>query len=203
VEREGLDLAGRLPIDVAPLYFALGEIQRVRAERIHFDPVPADFPVALEERCQLILDAQRAYSDTFRAYDSHWSTLAGYRLAEMYGSLHRELVAIPPPPPADNTARRDLFEAAMRLRYAVLLEKARGLLEHTLAMAAREGESSEWVERSRKALLDIRAAESLEQAALDRLPYSRQDLEEVLRELQQKALSAASAETAPSKSPLK
>jgi len=194
VERERLDLAGRLPIDLAPLYFALGEVHRVRAERLRFTPLPPDFSVALERRCQLILDAQRAYSDTWRAYDAHWSTLAGYRLASMYESLHRELVAIPPPAPADTKARQDLFEAAMRFRYAVLLEKARSMLEHTVAMAVREGERSAWVERAQQSLLDIRAAESAEQAALDRLPYSRADLEEVLRSLKEKSAKASAAQ---------
>jgi tetratricopeptide (TPR) repeat protein len=73
IERHGLDLAGRLPRDLAQVYYALGEIRRVRAERIALAPVTPDFLALLEKRCQLILDAQSAYSDTMRAYDSHWS----------------------------------------------------------------------------------------------------------------------------------
>jgi tetratricopeptide (TPR) repeat protein len=203
VEREGLDLAGRLPVDLAPLYFALGEVQRLRAERIRFIPVPPDFPVVLEQRCQLILDAQRAYSDTWRAYDAHWSTLAGFRLAEMYEKLHQELMAIPPPETADTTSRRDLFEGAMRLRYSVLLEKARTMMEHTLTMADREKERSPWVERARQSLLDIRTAERREQQALDKLPYSRADLEGVLEDLKKKARASAQAQTKLPKPPVK
>jgi tetratricopeptide (TPR) repeat protein len=195
VEREGLDLAGRLPVDLAPLYFALGEVQRVRAERIRFAPLPPDFGVALEQRCQLILDAQRAYSDTWRAYDAHWSTLAGFRLAEMYEKLHQELMTIPAPETADTSARRDLFEGAMRLRYSVLLEKARTMMEHTVAMADREKERSPWVERARQSLLDIRTAEQREQAALAKLPYSRADLEGVLADLKKRAQARAQAHT--------
>jgi tetratricopeptide (TPR) repeat protein len=195
VEREGLDLAGRLPVDLAPLYFALGEVQRLRAERIRFVPVPPDFGVALEQRCQLILDAQRAYSDTWRAYDAHWSTLAGFRLAEMYEKLHQELMTIPAPETADTSARRELFEGAMRLRYSVLLEKARTMMEHTITMADREKERSPWVERARQSLLDIRAAEQREQAALARLPYSRADLEGVLADLKKRAQARAQAQT--------
>jgi tetratricopeptide (TPR) repeat protein len=195
VEREGLDLAGRLPVDLAPLYFALGEVQRLRAERIRFVPVPPDFGVVLEQRCQLILDAQRAYSDTWRAYDAHWSTLAGFRLAGMYEKLHQELMTIPPPESADTTGRRDLFEGAMRLRYAVLLEKARTMMEHTVTMADREKERSPWVERARQSLLDIRTAEQREHAALAKLPYSRADLEGVLADLKKKAQARAQAQT--------
>jgi len=199
VEREQLDLAGRLPRDLAPLYYALGETQRLRAERIRFDPIPQDFSAVLESRCQLILDAQHAYSDTWRAYDAHWSTLAGYRLGEMYESLHRDLMAMPKPVAADTDARRQLFEGAMRLRYEVLLEKARGMLEHTVAMAEREGERSAWVERAKRSLLDIRAAEAAEQAALDRLPYSRADLEEALAEIKKRAASRSKAQGPTSK----
>jgi tetratricopeptide (TPR) repeat protein len=203
VEREGLDLAGRLPVDLAPLYFALGEVQRLRAERIHFVPVPPDFPVVLEQRCQLILDAQRAYSDTWRAYDAHWSTLAGFRLAEMYEKLHQELMAIPAPEAADTTTRRDLFEGAMRLRYSVLLEKARTMMEHTVTMADREKQRSPWVERAKQSLLDIRTAERREQQALDRLPYTRTDLEGVLEDLKKKARARAQAQTKLPKPPVK
>jgi tetratricopeptide (TPR) repeat protein len=203
VEREQLDLAGRLPVDLAPLYYALGEINRLRAERILFTPVPPDFAAVLERRCQLILDAQRAYSDTWRAYDAHWSTLAGVRLAEMYSSLHRELLAIPAPASADNASRRDLFEGAMRLRYAVLLEKSRSMLEHTVDMALREGARSSWVDKARQALLDIRAAELREETALAKLPYSRADLEEALRELQEKARKKADAQAASPKRSVK
>src|SRR5206468_2893267 len=69
VESERLDVAGALPRDLAGLYFALGELRRIRGEKIEFVPVPVDFPAALESRCQLLLDAQSAYSDAMRAYD--------------------------------------------------------------------------------------------------------------------------------------
>ena len=181
VERDGLDLAGRLPIELAPLYYALGEVRRLRAERIHFD-VPAEFPVRMEARCQLILDAQSAYSDSWRAYDAHWSLLSGVRVGELYDNLHRELMrTMQPPASADTGDRRLLYYGATRLLYSVLLEKAHGMLDHTLAMAEREHESSPWVDRARTTLEGIREAEREEQASLDRLPYSRAELEEALR----------------------
>lgn len=197
VERHQFDLAGRLPQDVAPLYFALGEIRRVRSERIHLNVAPELFLGVLEQRCQLILDAQSAYSDTWRAYDAHWSTLSGYRLGEMYAKLHQEVMTVAPPPTADTEARRQLFEGAMRLRYSVLLEKARSMLEHTVAMAEREGERSEWVEHARRALADIRRAEQAEEASLAKLPYSRADLEEVLAEIKKRPRPAPAGASVP------
>jgi tetratricopeptide (TPR) repeat protein len=196
VERDGFDLAGRVPSELAPLYFALGEVSRLRAERVELEPT-ANFPVLLEKRCQLILDAQGAYSDTWRAYDSFWSTLAGFRLAEMYEALHRDVMAMSPPPSADTDARRQLYEGGMRLRYSVLLEKAQAMMEHTLAMAERTGERTAWVERAREALRYIKEAEAAEQASLDRLPYSREDLEQAFAEIQKKAKERAAPRATP------
>ena len=192
VERQRLDLAGRVPVELAQLYFAQGEVYRRRAERIQFVPRPEDFAATLERRCQLVLDAQRAYSDTWRAYDAHWSAMAGFRVGELYQRLHEDLMAMGPPPQADTDARKALFDAAMRLRLTVLLEKARGMMDHTIAMAEREGEASGWVERARAARELIRASERREQEGLDRLPYTRQELEQAVEELSRRARKAES-----------
>jgi hypothetical protein len=180
VEQRGLDLAGRLPIELAPLYYALGEVRRLRAERIHFDGTET-FAARMEARCQLILDAQSAYSDSWRAYDPHWSLLSGVRVGELYDNLHRELMAtMKPPASADSDDRRLLYYGATRLLYSVLLEKAHGMLDHTLAMAAREHERSPWVERAHATLVGIQAAEQAEAESLSRLPYTRAELEDAL-----------------------
>jgi hypothetical protein len=181
---ERLDAAGTLPRDLAQLYFALGEIRRVLAERIRFQPLPRDFVAALEERCQLLLDAQSAYSDAMRAYDAHWSAMAGYRVGELYQRLHQDLMAIEPPPTADTVARRQLFEAAMRLRYSVLLDKALAMMQHTRQMATNTGEQSHWVRQAEASERAIEQAQRAERAALLRLPYTREQLE---RELERQA----------------
>lgn len=187
VDAYELDRAGALPRDLAPLYFALGEVRRLRAERIGFVPPPPGFAALLEERCQLLLDAQSAYSDAMRAYDAHWSAVAGYRVGELYQSLHRDLMAVPPPASADTEARRQLFEGAMRLRYSILLEKAAAMLDHTLRMAERTEEHSAWVERTRAARTEIDRAIARENAALDALPVSRADLQAALDDLGRRA----------------
>jgi tetratricopeptide (TPR) repeat protein len=180
IERESLDAAGRVPTELAPVYFALGELRRVRAERIHFQPVPENFGAALEQRCQLLLDAQGAYSDAMRAYDSHWSAMAGYRVGELYQKLHEEMMQVPPPKAADNERRRQLFEGAMRLRYSILLDKAKSMLDHTLAMVERTGEQSVWVLKARQARDAIKKATEDEAQALARLPYTKAQLQTAL-----------------------
>jgi tetratricopeptide (TPR) repeat protein len=177
VDARQFDAAGRLPRDLAQLYYALGETRRVQAERVLFEPMPPNFGVVLEQRCQLLLDAQSAYSDTMRAYDAHWSAMAGFRVVELYENLHRDLMVVKPPPSADTERKRQLFEGAVRTRYAILLTKAKGMAEHTLAMAERTHEQSEWVQKTRQALRGIEQAIQDEETALAKLPYTKADFE--------------------------
>jgi len=180
IEQENLDAVGKLPQELAPVYFALGEVRRLRAERIHFVPVPENFGAVLEQRCQLLLDAQSAYSDSMRAYDAHWSAMAGYRVGELYQKLHEELMQVPPPKAADNEKRRQLFEGAMRLRYSILLDKAKSMMEHTISMADRTGEKSLWVLKARQSRDALARATEDEREALARLPYTREQLQSAL-----------------------
>jgi hypothetical protein len=191
IDAHQLDAAGRVPRDLAQLYYALGEYRRVRAERVVFQPLPSNFGAVLEERCQLLLDAQSAYSDSMRAYDAHWSAMAGFRTAELYQRLHDDLLAVQPPPSADTERKRQLFEGAVRTRYAILLTKAKGMAEHTLAMAERVGEHSEWVDRTGQALKGIEARIADEDATLAKLPYTRQDFEAYLAQMEAAASGPA------------
>ena len=180
IERESLDAAGRVPAELAPVYFALGELRRMRAERIHFAPLPEDFAAVLEQRCQLLLDAQSAYSDAMRAYDAHWSAMAGFRVGELYQKLHEELMQVPAPKSADSIGKQQLFEGAMRLRYSILLDKAKAMMDHTVAMGDRTGEQSPWLLKARQARDAIVQATQAEHAALARLPYTRDQLQAAL-----------------------
>jgi tetratricopeptide (TPR) repeat protein len=180
IERENLDAAGSLPRELAPIYFALCEVRRLRAERIHFVPVPENFGGALERRCQLLLDAQGAYSDAMRAYDAHWSAMAGFRVGELYQKLHEELMHVPTPKAAVTERQRRLFEGAMRLRYSILLDKAQTMMDHTVTMADRTGEQSPWVLKARQARDSIAEATRNEHDALARLPYTREQLQAAL-----------------------
>lgn len=186
VDVEGFDRSGTIPRDLAQLYFALGEVRRLRAERLRFDTPPAEFPARLEQRCQLLLDAQSAYSDAMRAHDAHWSAMAGFRVGELYQKLHEDVMRVPPPDTADDEESRALFEGAMRLRYSILLRKARTMLDHTLAMVQRTGHSTPWAEKSRAARERILRALDEEEAALDRLPHSRRELEAALEALRER-----------------
>lgn len=182
VERLGLDRAGRIPRDLAILYFALGESRRLRGENTILDPDPAHFSKSLERRCEQLLEAQSAYSDAMRAYDAHWSTLSGIRVGELYERLHGELLKIPPPREVNGSDSR-LFEGAMRVRYSVLLGKALNMVEHTVAMAESTGGAPLWLARARQLQVQLQKATDEEQRVLNSLPYSRTQLQAALKAL--------------------
>ncbi len=174
---------GKLPLEVAQIHFALGEVRRVRSEAISFVPLPANFAAALETRCQGLLDAQSAYSDAIRSYDAHWAAMSGYRIGQLYEKLYRDVLAIPPPRAATTSDKKRLFEGAMRLRYRVLLEKGLKMMEHTIMVGDRTGEASAWIERARAAKREIEKALTDQRELLAKLPYSEKELKGALDDL--------------------
>jgi hypothetical protein len=185
IEESQFDVAAQLQRDVAIVYFALGELRRLRASAIRFVPLPANFNDQLERRCQMVLDAQSAFSMAMRAYDAHWSVMAGYRVSELYADLHQDLMDLVTMVQWPDADRQQLFEAALRLRYSILLEKAATGLDHTLALAARTDETSKWVTWAKEALEKLRRAMADERAAIAKVPYTREQLLRALEGLKQ------------------
>jgi tetratricopeptide (TPR) repeat protein len=184
VEEKQLGQAGSPPMELAAAWFAQGEVRRIRSETITFVPAPPNFATALEQRCQLILDAQSAYHDTLRARDAHWTAMAGFRIGQQYQRLHRDLMAIPPPAAMKTAEDKQLFQAAMRLRFRTLLEKALGNLGPIIEMGERTGEASQWVQRAKAARDEVADALANEKKALAALPYSEDDIRKALAKLQ-------------------
>lgn len=195
VDAQGLDRVTVPPTDVASLFFALGQLRFRRAEEITFDPLPENFTQVLEDRCQLILDAQSAYSETMRSRDAHWSSMAGVKVGQLYKNLYRDLMAIGPPEAAGTAEKRQLFEGAMRLRYSILLRKSLSMMEATVSLLERTHQESPWRQKAHEALEEIREAQKIEESAIDALPYSRAQLQQVLDEMAQRAKSSVSGKT--------
>jgi len=190
VESELFDRLDPIPLDVAALYFALGELRRKRAEQITFDPLPVDFAVALEQRCQWMLDAQAAYSQAMRGKDAHWSAMSGTSVGKLYHELHKELMVMKRPSTANNEQRRELFDGAMRLRYSILLTKAASMLRATLALQDKDHTGGAWALRAAQTLREIEAAEREEERALSQLPYTKAQLQQALDELARRGNSS-------------
>jgi hypothetical protein len=191
---DGLDLADQLhygerdvlPVAVAQLRFALGELRRVRSERIQLDPVPPDFLSKLDERCAGLLEAQAAYAMAVRSIDPHWAAMGGYRVGEMYRALHRDLTRIPPPSTSKTDHQKQVFYAFMHVRYRVLLEKGLRQMEQTIALGERTSDSSAWIQRARAARDEMQAALVDEKAQIEKMPFTEDEVKEALGQMQKR-----------------
>jgi tetratricopeptide (TPR) repeat protein len=177
---------GKLPLEAAQVLFALGEVRKIKSERIKFVPLPPAFAETLEERCRGFLDAQGAYLDAMRSYDVHWAAMSGYRVGQLYQRLHEDLLSITPPRAADTTDKKRLFQGAMRLRYRVLLEKGLAMMDHTVMLGQRTGQPSAWIDRALAAKNEIERTLAREKELLSTLPYSEKELEQALSDLAKK-----------------
>jgi hypothetical protein len=189
VDRIALGATGRLPNGAAQLRFALGEVRRVRSERIALVPVTPEFLSKIEARCQGLLDAQSAYTDAMRAMDAHWTAVGALRIGVMYEKLHQELMAIPPTPQAKSHAQQDLFFAMMHVRYRALLEKGLEMMKRTAALATQSTDLGPWVERAKAAQVGMEKALEEERAAIAKLPYNEPTIQAALDDLEKKALA--------------
>ena len=189
VEELRLDQVEPLSVGTAQVYFAWAELLRMSGEQIVFVPVPKDFADKLEERCQSLLDAQAAYATAMRAYDAHWSAMAGYRVGAMYQRLHHDMMQVPPPKAANTPQKVDLFRGAMHLRYRVLLDKGSKMFASTLAMVERTGHTSAWVQRVREASKQLEQARLETEQALAKLPFTEHQLQQALNDLTGQSVS--------------
>jgi tetratricopeptide (TPR) repeat protein len=186
IEDQKLGISGPPPLELAQVSFALGEIRRLKSEKIAFVPVPADFGAVLEDRCTGLLDAQGAYTDAMRSKDAHWSAMAGFRVGQLYQKLHEDVMAAPPPIVAKSIRQQQLWEGAMRLRYRVLLEKGLAMMKGTVDLGERTGEASPWITRAKEAQKDLEIALVDEKAALAKLPFTEDEIRAALDDLKKK-----------------
>lgn len=201
--QDGLDLAdqlhygasGRLPVGAAQLKFALAEVRRTRSEKITFaNVVTEEFMGKFEMRCALLLDAQSAYSDAIRSEDPRWAAMSGFRIGEMYQTIHRDLMAIPPVKLAKTKEDKDVFYSIMHVRYRVLLEKAGDMMDRTIALGEKLDENSSWIDKSRATKKAIEKAIEDEKEIIKKLPYSEDDVQKALEIMKRKAGAKAEKE---------
>ncbi len=138
--------------------FVLAETHRLDAEATRIPAAEADAQrVALEQRAQHVLDAQREYFNTIRFGEPHWSSASGYRIGQMYDAFWTEITTSPAPPRPDLSAtNRRMFEEEYRNQLVTmvrpLLQHATRYWELTLLMAERNGVRNEWADRTREDL---------------------------------------------------
>lgn len=194
-ERIGAGLAGRLPIDVALLYFALAEVRRVRSERITFEgKTPTEFLPAFTARCTGLLSAQSAYTDAIRSEDPRAAIMAGVTLGGVYMRVHHDVLAVPPSKRADTEAKRQIHDAMMRVRYRVLLEKGGDMMDRALALGAKLHDASPWMTQAKVGRAAIGEAIAAEHDRLKAYPFTEKEVEDALEILRKQTLAKLAAE---------
>lgn len=182
IDKHGFGRSGVPPVQLAQVSFAEGELRRLESEAIALTPVPDNFGEVLEARCQGLLDAQSSYTDAMRSRDAHWSAMSGYRVGQLYQQLHREAMAIPAPG-APTLKQQRLFQAAMRLRYRILIEKGLRMMAATVALGERSGQASEWAARARESKRQLEQQLVDEKAALAASGYTEEEIQAALDKL--------------------
>jgi tetratricopeptide (TPR) repeat protein len=186
VESLHLGEGGKLPVAVAELDYALGEVRRLHSEAIVFVPIPEHFAEVLERRCQGLLDAQSAYTDAMRSYDPRWAAMSGYRVGQLYQQLYKDVMVVPAPKTADTAEKKQLFQGAMRLRYRVLLEKGLSMMEHTLLLGVRTDDHGAWIDRASDAKRELEESLREQKELIAKLPYTEKQLQIALEDLAKK-----------------
>jgi tetratricopeptide (TPR) repeat protein len=190
---------GQLPVAAAMIKYANGELRKFRSEKISLNPPGPDFVQKLEMRCSFLLEAQTSYSDAIRASDPQWAAMSGYRVGEMYRTLHHDLMLIPPNDKAKTEHDKQLFYGIMHVRYRVLLEKGMEMMKRTLALGDKTGTGSAWMKRAETLRVEMDKALEDERAVIAKFPFTEEELEKALELMKKKAADDLAKASAPTK----
>jgi hypothetical protein len=191
VDETGFGKTGQLPVAAAMLKYAEGEIKKAKSEKIILNPPPPDFVAKLEMRCALLLEAQSNYADAIRSVDLHWAAMSGFRVGQMYRTLHQHLMMIPPTEKAKTDSDKQLFYGIMHVRYRALLDKGIEMMKRTIALGQKpemQGVATAWMKRAESAKAEMEQALAEEKAILKTFPYSEETLEKTLLIMKQKMI---------------
>lgn len=196
MEQTRYGATGQLPVAAAMLKYANGELRKYRSEKISLNPPGNDFVLKLEMRCSFLLEAQSSYADAIRSVDPQWAAMSGYRVGEMYRTLHHDLMLIPPTDKAKTESDKQLFYGIMHVRYRVLLEKGMEMMKRTLALGEKTGVGSAWMKRAELLKVEMDKALEDEKAVIAKFPFTEEELQKALEIMKKKAaddLAKASA----------
>ena len=137
----------------AQAQFFLGEVYRLHCEAVTFDAeAKADqLSQTLEYKAELLLSAQGHYLRAIKVGNGYWATAAGERIGSLYEVLHKQMMESPVPKEL-SAEEGEVYRQEVRRRIRILLTKAIGVYESTVATAERIGSSGPFVERARASL---------------------------------------------------
>ncbi len=144
--------------------FKQGEIIAVRMREVALPSDETILEPALENKCQLLLDAQREYTQAIKVGHPHWAAAAAYRIGHLYRDLWDDMTNAPPPEDLTEEEKA-IYAEVLRDRIQNLLKKAVKQWERTLKMARRLNLDNEWVDKTTAELEEIRETLALEDTA--------------------------------------
>jgi hypothetical protein len=120
---------------------------------VTFDPdAKADeLSRTLEYKAELLLSAQGHYLRAIKIGNGYWATAAGERIGNLYEVLHRQMIDSPTPKELKGE-EVEVYRQELRRRIKILLTKAIGVYETTVATAERIGTGGPFVDRARASL---------------------------------------------------
>ncbi len=148
------------PALLAQAEFWIGEdLPGATSTRFRLDPGQGDEKIlldTLESKAQFLLSAQGHYLRAIRRGDGEWATASGYRIGELYESLHQQMIDAPLPPglTAEQTG---VYREELKKKVRVLLDKAMKIYAQTLQTAQRVNAQSDYVKKTNEALERMRA----------------------------------------------
>ena len=183
MEKHHIGEAGRIPHEAALVFFTLGVVRRVKSEAVIFDPPSTPFAEAFEARAAGLLEAQSAYTDAMRTTDPFWATWAGYRVGQLYQQLHRDVMRVKAPEKLSEEKERRLYEGAVQLRYRILLQKGLKMMQSTVKMNERVGETNAWGQRAKEAMEQLEKAIGEANGVIQRVGVPEETLKRGLEEM--------------------
>lgn len=165
--REALDLYAKAGTDgeadpalLAQAEFWIGEIYRSYFDEIRLDPGRDNEQAlldTLESKAQFLLSAQGHYLRAIRHGDGEWATASGYRVGELYESLHDSMVNAPVPLTLKTAELQAAYREELKKKVRVLLDKAMRIYAQTLQTAQRVNATSDYVRKTNEALERMKA----------------------------------------------
>lgn len=142
--------------EIARMEFSDFELRYPTAAEVAEDPtMEGAMGKNLEQKCQLLLRAQYAFTRTVREGHPGWASAAGYKVGTMYEELYNDLVNLPEPDDLTDDQKK-LFKEFLRDRVLILLEKAVKVWGATAEMAQRTGQQNLWVDKTQASLDRVR-----------------------------------------------
>jgi TolA-binding protein len=146
-------------------YLALAQYHLGQVNHERFRAAPLRLPerqmgLDLDEKARLLLVSQRQYIDTIKLGNAEWAAASGFQIGSLYEELYDAFVKAPVPPElqvstAEAKEKLDIYNAELRKKIRILLEKSVRTHEANLLMMERMGVRSEWRDKSKLAFAKL------------------------------------------------